>query len=422
MPRRGRWCCSTACRSPSPFAGYIPWSAIDPAQLASVRVTRGGGAGAFRRRRGRRHARIWPAPGRICCRPSRWRSPAARAASLEASAGLAARLGDGFRYRQHRGMTAATAFCCLPLASAAPVDIPAAYSSWAGNIRAVAPREMRKPKSRSRRAFDDRAHPRPGAGRINQTGGADASARLIHNGDREGDWGRRSPRLCPGARIHRAVSPPSPPVAPPRGRRRSTSSARPRPGLARKSSCARRSGRRMICRFGLDARHGDGTTNERFRFQGNRFTRLRTAGGSVATVGGYAEDSWTPTEALTLTGGIRLDYSANGRRAALREIETATPAPGTAFDRHRRPRWLGAARRAPAPSSAPPRHLALRSAAYSGFRVPTPNELYRPFRVGADATAANPGILTSNASRGAEIGLGLAAAVHRPSFGHRLCQ
>jgi outer membrane receptor protein involved in Fe transport len=36
--------------------------------------------------------------------------------------------------------------------------------------------------------------------------------------------------------------------------------------------------------------------------------------------------------------------------------------------------------------------------------VPTPNELYRPFRVGADATAANPD-LDLERSRGAEIGL-----------------
>ena len=33
--------------------------------------------------------------------------------------------------------------------------------------------------------------------------------------------------------------------------------------------------------------------------------------------------------------------------------------------------------------------LALRGAAYSGFRVPTLNELYRPFRVGSDVTEAN---------------------------------
>jgi vitamin B12 transporter len=34
--------------------------------------------------------------------------------------------------------------------------------------------------------------------------------------------------------------------------------------------------------------------------------------------------------------------------------------------------------------------LSLRSAAYLGWRMPTLNELFRPFRAGADATAANP--------------------------------
>ena len=33
--------------------------------------------------------------------------------------------------------------------------------------------------------------------------------------------------------------------------------------------------------------------------------------------------------------------------------------------------------------------LSIRTAGYIGFRIPTLNELYRPFRVGADATAAN---------------------------------
>ena len=34
--------------------------------------------------------------------------------------------------------------------------------------------------------------------------------------------------------------------------------------------------------------------------------------------------------------------------------------------------------------------FSLRSAAYLGWRLPTLNELFRPFRAGADATAANP--------------------------------
>ena len=45
----------------------------------------------------------------------------------------------------------------------------------------------------------------------------------------------------------------------------------------------------------------------------------------------------------------------------------------------------------------------LRGAAYIGWRLPTLNELYRPFRVGADATAANE-LLTPERLKGGEIG------------------
>ena len=48
--------------------------------------------------------------------------------------------------------------------------------------------------------------------------------------------------------------------------------------------------------------------------------------------------------------------------------------------------------------------LTLRAAGYLGWRLPTLNELYRPFRVGSDATAANPALQTER-SRGVEAGI-----------------
>jgi vitamin B12 transporter len=56
----------------------------------------------------------------------------------------------------------------------------------------------------------------------------------------------------------------------------------------------------------------------------------------------------------------------------------------------------------------------LRSAAYLGWRLPTLNELYRPFRIGADATAANAA-LAPERLEGAEVGLDW-----RPTRGARL--
>ncbi|MEP6011196.1 MAG: TonB-dependent receptor, partial [Parasphingorhabdus sp.] len=48
--------------------------------------------------------------------------------------------------------------------------------------------------------------------------------------------------------------------------------------------------------------------------------------------------------------------------------------------------------------------ITLRGAAYLGWRLPTLNELFRPFRVGPDATAANE-LLEPERVKGAELGL-----------------
>jgi outer membrane receptor protein involved in Fe transport len=55
--------------------------------------------------------------------------------------------------------------------------------------------------------------------------------------------------------------------------------------------------------------------------------------------------------------------------------------------------------------------VTLRTAAYAGWRLPTLNELYRPFRAGTDATAANP-FLAPERLKGAEAGLDWRPAAH----------
>src|SRR5205814_9484233 len=68
------------------------------------------------------------------------------------------------------------------------------------------------------------------------------------------------------------------------------------------------------------------------------------------------------------------------------------------------------------------RGLSLRSAAYLGWRMPTLNELFRPFRAGLDATAANPE-LDPERLVGAEVGVDYAKGEVRLSltgFANRL--
>jgi outer membrane receptor protein involved in Fe transport len=115
-------------------------------------------------------------------------------------------------------------------------------------------------------------------------------------------------------------------------------------------------------------------------------TRRRAAGGESWTSGAYAEAT-LDLGRTTLTGGARLDHwsISNGhlfqQMIATGEVLTDEHDPG-------RGGWLPTAR---AGISTPVAGgLSVRTAAYLGWRMPTLNELFRPFRAGLDATAANP--------------------------------
>src|SRR5207253_627391 len=129
-------------------------------------------------------------------------------------------------------------------------------------------------------------------------------------------------------------------------------------------------------------------------------TRRRLAGGQSWTSGAFAEAS-ADVGGVTLTGGGRLDYW----RISDGHLLERTIATGAVLrDEHDdlRHGWLPTARGgilAPVGDG-----FSLRSAAYLGWRMPTLNELFRPFRAGLDATAANPA-LDPERLAGAEAGI-----------------
>jgi len=137
---------------------------------------------------------------------------------------------------------------------------------------------------------------------------------------------------------------------------------------------------------GADARWIEGSTREAFRFVENEFTRLREAGGQQLFLGAFAEDRWKISEATTIVGGLRLDrwQLADGSR---REFDRATRGAILRTDFADRDGYSVNGRLGTTVSVS--RALDLRAAFYSGFRVPTLNELYRPFRVGNVVTEAN---------------------------------
>jgi vitamin B12 transporter len=160
-------------------------------------------------------------------------------------------------------------------------------------------------------------------------------------------------------------------------------------------------GENIELRIGGDARRVNGTTREFFTFVAGAPTRGRIAGGESDTIGAFAEVSAT-LGALTLTGGGRIDFYTI-RDGRLLENTLGT---GTTLRDDRFPTRRGnepTARAGIAYALTPT--LSLRSAAYLGWRLPTLNELYRPFRIGADATGANAALKTERV-RGIEAGIG----------------
>ncbi|HEX4097092.1 MAG TPA: TonB-dependent receptor, partial [Caulobacteraceae bacterium] len=152
---------------------------------------------------------------------------------------------------------------------------------------------------------------------------------------------------------------------------------------------------------GADVRRDSGQDEELFSYVGTAFTKNRLAGGDELITGGYVEATWQSGPWL-ITGGGRLDgwWTTDGHR-----LETAIATGAVTFQQ------LPPDRSGTVPSGrlAIKRDLTddiyARVAAYSGFRVPTLNELYRPFRVGNQVTEADPG-LTPERLYGVEGGLG----------------
>ena len=371
-----------------PFGGWVSWPAYDPERLGEARVTRGGGSGV--------------------------QGPGALAGTIElASAtpdelqGLSARLAygsrDGFDAHAGMGLGLGAGFLALsgawqrgdgfiPVVSGqrGPADRPSPYEQSSVALRGVAPLPGGTELQASALAFSDDRERGTALSEI-RTRGADASLRLV---------GRRWSALAyvqtrdfynsfAGVNAGRTAA-----------ARTAEQFSVPATGLGARVEVRPEVGRRVELRLGGDWRRTEGETRERFAFTAGAGTRGRVAGGRTDTLGGFAEAAWTG-EGLTLTAGGRIDrWTVSNGRLHERVLATGAVLTDTAF--RDRSGWeptgrAGLAWRAGA-------DLTLRAAAYLGWRLPTLNELYRPFRVGVDATAANAE-LAPERLEGVEAGL-----------------
>jgi outer membrane receptor protein involved in Fe transport len=153
--------------------------------------------------------------------------------------------------------------------------------------------------------------------------------------------------------------------------------------------------------FGFDARTVRGETRENFTFTAGNFTRQRIAGGKQAFTGLFALHERPLTKTLLASVGARLDdwRGSDGHR---RETDRATGA--VLRDDH----YAGRDGTEFSPSAglvwAPDKTWRVRASTQQAFRVPTLNELYRPFRQGTTVVETNPDLRTER-NTGAEIGV-----------------
>ncbi|WP_324809375.1 TonB-dependent receptor [Sphingomonas sp. LY29] len=155
----------------------------------------------------------------------------------------------------------------------------------------------------------------------------------------------------------------------------------------------------ITTRIGAEWRRVSGETDEAFRFMASAPTRLREAGGRNDVAGLFGGLGWRG-------GGWTLGVEARADRWRMADGRlTETDLAGTFLldDRFAdRSGWQGSGRLSAGKELGG--DIAFRAAITRGWRLPTLNELYRPFRAGTDATAANPE-LDPETSRGVEAGI-----------------
>ncbi|PZU15870.1 MAG: TonB-dependent receptor [Citromicrobium sp.] len=370
-----------------PFFGHVPFPALDPQRIGTVRVRRGGGAGPF-------------GAGALAgvielgsLTPQQAGSARAALAindrgESEASAGIAGALGTGWAaldLRHDRG----DGFWTTPAAERVAASVPARFSAWSGQARALVPLAPEVELQARIAAFDDRRTLRF-AGADSAASGQDASLRLVASRR----WQVEALAYVQARDFANRV------ISATRFTPVLDQGATPATGLGGKLELRPPLGERQMLRLGVDYRQASGFVRETaFNAATGRITARRRAGGQVADLGVYAEHDRTLGPVL-LTGGVRLDRgrisdgffeerASDG--AVLRAVDFADRADWQLG-------WRGGARWQAGPA------LALRAAAYRGFRQPTLNELYRPFAVFPVLTEANA-TLDNEVLRGIEAGL-----------------
>ncbi|PZT89905.1 MAG: TonB-dependent receptor [Citromicrobium sp.] len=374
-----------------PFFGYIPFSAIAPERLESARVSRGGGSGPFGAGALAGVIELTSA-GRDSLEPFSAKTLVNNRGETAFDANASADLGSGFATvgaRWDRGM----GFHTTPREDRVEQSARAAYESWSVQLRGVAPLGEDLELQARTLIFDDRRTLRFD-GADSSSSGQDASVRIVKRGDWEMDalayvQARNFSNIVVSSTRFVSVLD-----------QRNT----PSTGLGAKLEVRPPLGNGQVLRIGVDYRKASGELYEdAYSAFTGQVTERRHAGGMTSDFGLFIEHDWA-LHGLVLTAGARADrYAVEDGFYRSRGPECTSLANETFADREG---WDFSARGGALYGFGD--GFSIRAAAYTGLRLPTLNELYRPFVVFPVTTRANAE-LSNERLEGYEIGMNYAS-------------
>ena len=355
-----------------PFFGYIPFSAIAPERLDSARVTRGGGSGPFGAGALAGTIELTSAgPGTLA--PVTGSALINDRMATELSAAIAPHLGSGFAVvsaRWDRGQ----GFFTTPPDQRVPASARASYDSWSAQVRGVITLSPDIEVQARGLVFDDRRTLRF-QGADSTSRGKDASLRIVG----QGRWRFDALAYLQGRNFSNVVISASRFV--PVLDQRNT----PSTGIGGKLELRPPVGSSHVLRIGADARSASGRLAESaLNPATGAVTARRSAGGHNADLGLFVEDDWS-AGGFVVTAGVRLDRTTI--RSGFFQERDGYGAITSDVVYPDRSHWTASFRAGARVSLT--ETIRLRAAAYNGLRLPTLNELYRPFVVFPVTTLAN---------------------------------
>lgn len=368
------------------FFGFVPFTALPVEDVAQVRVTRGSGIGPF-------GAGALAGVIEVSSQPLAARDSTSFAVATgsndawQGDASLVHPLGAGhvaFDIHHDRG----DGFFTTPPEQRVPASVPARYRASSAGLTAQVPIDPKTLLTARVGLFrDDRTLRFAGADSRGE--GVDAAIRVTGIGRWQWEFAgwvqaRDFTNIVVSATSFRPTL---------------DQRATPSTGWGGKAELRPSLGGTALLRLGLDVRGATGVAAEDVLSGAGPRTATRRSGGDSFTGGAFAEGE-VRMASLLFAGGVRIDhwrladglaqeFSANG--AVVRDVRFVTRS-GAIMSARGAMMWDAGD------------GLRLRAAAYTGFRLPTLNELYRGFSLFPVVTRANDA-LEPERLRGGEVGL-----------------